>query len=102
MNDELRDYRFYAADMIHPSETAADHIFDRFAQTYFSSGTRALAESCLRLSRRLAHRPMAGECSGEYARFAQDTIGLAEELTKKHPELTEAMNRMASGNPIFQ
>lgn len=102
MNDELRDYRFYAADMIHPSETAADHIFDRFAHTYFSSGTRALAESCLRLSRRLAHRPMAGDCSDEYARFAQDTIGLAEELTKNHPELTDAINRITSGNPIFQ
>lgn len=102
MNDELRDYRFYAADMIHPSETAADHIFDRFSHTYFSSGTRTLAESCLRLYRRLAHRPMAGDCSDEYARFAQDTITLAEELTEKHPELTEAMNRMTSGNPIFQ
>lgn len=102
MNDELRDYRFYAADMIHPSETAADHIFDRFAQTYFSPGTRTLAASCLGLTRRLAHRPMAGDCSDEYARFAQDTIGLAEELTEKHPELTEAMNRMTSGNPIFQ
>lgn len=102
MNDELRDYRFYAADMIHPSETAADHIFGRFSQTYFTAGTCALAESCLRLSRRLSHRPLAGDCSDEYARFARDTIGMAEELTKKHPELTDAISRMTSGNPIFQ
>lgn len=102
MNDELRDYRFYAADMIHPSETAADHIFDRFAQTYFTAATRTLAASCLNLTRRLAHRPMAGDCSGEYARFAKGTLDLAEELTKNHPELTDAINRVASGNPIFQ
>lgn len=35
LDDELRDYRFYAADMIHPSEAAADYIYLRFAQTFF-------------------------------------------------------------------
>ena len=37
MNDELRDYRFYAADMLHPSEQAVVYIWQRFANTFFSS-----------------------------------------------------------------
>lgn len=41
--DELRDYRFYAADMKHPSEVAIDYIYSRFADTYFSRETRLKA-----------------------------------------------------------
>ena len=39
MLDELRDYRFYAEDMLHPSQVAVDYIWQRFAETYFSSDT---------------------------------------------------------------
>lgn len=40
MLDELRDYRFYAEDMIHPSPLAVQYIWERFQDTYFSSTTR--------------------------------------------------------------
>lgn len=40
MLDELRDYRFYAEDMIHPSQLAVQYIWERFQDTYFSSSTR--------------------------------------------------------------
>ena len=39
MLDELRDYRFYAEDMLHPSQVAVDYIWQRFAETYFSYDT---------------------------------------------------------------
>ena len=39
MLDELRDYRFYAEDMLHPSQVAVDYIWQRFADSYFSSDT---------------------------------------------------------------
>ncbi|MBO7571401.1 MAG: GSCFA domain-containing protein [Bacteroidales bacterium] len=38
--DELRDYRFYAADMVHPSETAVQYIWERFGETFFSEKTK--------------------------------------------------------------
>lgn len=57
MMDDLRDYRFYAPDMIHPSETAVDYIYENFSQTYFSPATRAEAASRLRAFRRSLHRP---------------------------------------------
>ena len=39
MMDDLRDYRFYAADMIHPSDTAIQYIFDGFKSVFFSEET---------------------------------------------------------------
>jgi hypothetical protein len=38
--DELRDYRFYAPDLLHPSETAVDYVWEKFAQAYFSAQTQ--------------------------------------------------------------
>ena len=40
MMDELRDYRFYADDMIHPSEKAVEYIWQRFQDTYFDNKTK--------------------------------------------------------------
>lgn len=56
--DDLRDYRFYATDMKHPSETAVDYIYERFADTYFTPATMARATECRKASKRAAHRPI--------------------------------------------
>lgn len=56
MLDDLRDYRFYAADMRHPSDVAVEYIFSRFMLTYCSEPSRARAADCRRASRRAAHR----------------------------------------------
>ena len=40
MMDELRDYRFYAEDMVHPSGVAVDYIWERFQEEFFSPQTR--------------------------------------------------------------
>ncbi|MCK9256362.1 MAG: GSCFA domain-containing protein [Bacteroidales bacterium] len=42
MNDELRDYRFYADDMIHPSKLAIDYIYEKFANSFFSQASKNL------------------------------------------------------------
>jgi hypothetical protein len=54
--DDLRDYRFYAADMKHPSDTAVDYIYDIFANTYFTTKTKALALENRKIALRAAHR----------------------------------------------
>ena len=41
MMDELRDYRFYAADMLHPSQTAIDYIWEQFSDFAFSADTKS-------------------------------------------------------------
>ncbi len=56
--DDLRDYRFYAADMKHPSDVAVEYIYEKFVQTYFSPATTAAALAARKQSLRAAHRPI--------------------------------------------
>lgn len=58
VNDELRDYRFYAADMKHPSEVAVDYIYEQFGKTYFTTQTLERAREERRRAARLNHRPI--------------------------------------------
>lgn len=57
MMDDLRDYRFYAADMVHPSELAVDYIYDIFSASFYSPATARQAQECRRQWRRGLHRP---------------------------------------------
>ena len=63
--DDLRDYRFYAADMKHPSDVAVEYIYDKFAQTYFSPATAATAIAARKQSLRAAHRPINSTFASE-------------------------------------
>jgi hypothetical protein len=57
MMDELRDYRFYAEDMLHPSQTAIDYIWNRFSENYISEENFATIEEVYSIQKGLAHRP---------------------------------------------
>jgi GSCFA family len=57
MMDELRDYRFYAEDMIHPSPVAIDYIWQRFAETTISEATHSTMKEIETIQKGLAHRP---------------------------------------------
>ena len=57
MNDELRDYRFYQPDMLHPSEQAVDYIYELFAETYFSADAKQMVREWQPIKAALAHRP---------------------------------------------
>lgn len=60
LNDDLRDYRFYASDMAHPSEQAVEYIWEHFQQTFMSDATRQAVTEGERLYKRLNHRPITG------------------------------------------
>lgn len=55
--DELRDYRFYADDMLHPSPVAVDYIWEQFQQTFFDKKTIGFIEEFEKLNRILHHQP---------------------------------------------
>jgi len=57
MMDELRDYRFYADDMIHPSPMAIDYIWERFTATQIDANAIATMELVQTIQKGLAHRP---------------------------------------------
>lgn len=58
MNDDLRDYRFYAEDMVHPSDLAVKYIYKYFAETFFSKVTVEKALACRKEYQRSLHRPI--------------------------------------------
>ena len=58
MMDELRDYRFYADDMIHPSAVAVDYIWQRFQDTYFDNKTKDAVAKATKEWRQSQHRPI--------------------------------------------
>lgn len=55
--DELRDYRFYKSDLLHPNDLAVDYIYEQFSNTFYTSDTKALIERIRRLKSSLSHRP---------------------------------------------
>lgn len=65
MQDELRDYRFYAADMVHPSAEAVDWITRRFIDAYADPRTADLGMKLRKIAAVLRHRPSCGERSYE-------------------------------------
>lgn len=68
MNDELRDYRFYAVDMLHPSDQAVEYIWQRFANTFFSSDSFRFMEEYRPIRQALQHKPFHPD-SEEYRLF---------------------------------
>ncbi|HEY5591574.1 MAG TPA: GSCFA domain-containing protein [Paludibacter sp.] len=84
--DELRDYRFYASDMLHPSEVAVDYIWKRFSETFFSDQTMQLKMRLDQLAADLAHRPLHPE-SIEYNNFLIKTDKRKAELKIEFPFL---------------
>ncbi|MFD0798687.1 GSCFA domain-containing protein [Maribacter chungangensis] len=56
MMDELRDYRFYAADMVHPNELAIDYIWEKFRTVWISDAVRAIMKKVEEVQRGLRHR----------------------------------------------
>lgn len=86
--DELRDYRYYADDMIHPSVVAVDYIWERFEQAFFNSQTCQLVQRALRITRALDHRPLHGQ-SDSYLKFREETLGKLRELEKQINEMTQ-------------
>jgi hypothetical protein len=70
--DELRDYRFYNSDMLHPTDQTVEYIWQRLVETCFSDSARQYLEEWHPLKKALAHRPLNPE-SADYQLFLQKT-----------------------------
>ncbi|MDR1601736.1 MAG: GSCFA domain-containing protein [Tannerella sp.] len=102
MMDELRDYRFYAEDMFHPSETAVRYVFERFAETYMDAETRALLAEVNEIQKTLSHKPFH-PASDSYKHFMAQTLLKVEHLKAKTPYIcfekeTEEIKRLCKKN----
>lgn len=83
INDELRDYRFYASDMLHPSEQAVDYIWEVFSDTFFSAEAKQFVAEWIPIKKALAHKPFNPE-SDEYRLFMEKTRQEIERIEAKY------------------
>ena len=81
--DELRDYRFYATDMLHPSQQAVDYIWERLTEWCFSHEAIAFMDEWKPIKQALTHRPFNPE-SEEYLRFMEQTHERLAAFKKKY------------------
>ena len=86
VNDELRDYRFYAADMLHPTEQAVDYIWERFSDTYFSQSTTDFIAEWRPLKQALVHKVLDAT-SNDFIKFKQSSIEKLNSIAEKYPLL---------------
>ena len=84
--DELRDYRFYATDMVHPSEMAVEVVWDRFVQACFTPEAMALNLEIQEIAKALQHKPFRPE-SEAYKHFLGQIVLKIDRLNEKYPYL---------------
>ena len=83
VNDELRDYRFYREDMLHPTDQAVEYIWQHFGETFFSKQTRKFLEEWHPIKAALAHRPFNPEAE-EYKKFLEKAKEGERELMERY------------------
>lgn len=101
MMDELRDYRFYADDMFHPSRMAVEYVWNCFSNCYFSAETQTFLREWEEIKKGIAHKPYAPE-SEAYRTFLSQIVlkiaGMKEKLpyleVQKEMELCESRLKM--------
>ncbi|MFD0863601.1 GSCFA domain-containing protein [Sungkyunkwania multivorans] len=86
MMDELRDYRFYEADMLHPNQTAIDYIWERFQEVWIAHGANDTMKAVEEIQRGMQHRPFDAD-SEQHQQFLYD-------LEKKKTALREQFPHM--------
>lgn len=93
LNDELRDYRFYAADMVHPSDVAVDYVWQRFCEACLTDEARRVMDECDAIRKDLAHKPFRPDSDG-YKKFLEQILLKIDRLNEKYPYLDFEKERM--------
>lgn len=84
--DDLRDYRYFKNDMVHPNETAIDYVWEKFREHYFNKATIKLSEEVEQLRKNLQHKPFNAESAAHKA-FLNKTEKEFVRLRKIIPDL---------------
>ena len=86
MMDELRDYRYYAADMLHLTDVAINYIFERFQTTMISQDSVLFSKSIAKIRKSMQHRPFNIN-SEEYRKFLEANIQEISKLAFNFPDI---------------
>ncbi len=82
--DDLRDYRFYAEDMVHPNYLATNYVWEKFSNACIDGKTRQVFKDLQLIQNALKHRPMHPETQ-EHKKFRAKTYNSILELTSRFP-----------------
>jgi hypothetical protein len=86
MMDELRDYRFYAEDMLHPNQTAIDYIWLKFSQNYIDEKEFETMQHVLEIQKASSHRPFNPN-SESHIKFQNNLKQKINVIVAKYPEM---------------
>lgn len=86
--DELRDYRFYMPDMIHPTQQAIDYIWNKFVHAFMNEDARIFIDEWTKVKKSLEHRPFHPHTS-DHQQFLKSTISKLEKLNERMDVSTE-------------
>ena len=98
--DELRDYRFYADDMAHPSPQAVEYVWERFVEHMTHREAQDFMTQWTKVTRALAHRPFRPE-GEEYKEFVRQNMLRIMELKEKFPYL-EVQNEIDTCHTLLK
>jgi len=89
--DDLRDYRYYADDMLHLTETAVDYIWEAFCRCYFDGSTAGLWREVEKISKAVSHRIQSNE-KDRIRKFSENILSRIDRLESENPglDLTKA------------
>jgi hypothetical protein len=96
MMDDLRDYRFYKPDLIHPTEVAIDYIWEKFGETYFDKATLKFIIEWSEIKSAINHRPFQLNTAA-HQRFLKATLNRLTQLRDKvdvHSEVEQLKNQI--------
>lgn len=86
MMDELRDYRFYAEDMIHPNQTAIDYIWEKFTTVWFQENSLSIMKEVDTIQKGINHKPF-NPTSEAHQQFLKKLQQKKETLNKAFPHI---------------
>ncbi len=86
MIDELRDYRFYNEDMVHPNQTAINYIWEKFRDIWISNETIQIMKEINVIQKSLAHKPFNPN-SKQHQEFLKSVAIKIEKLQLKNPKI---------------
>jgi hypothetical protein len=84
--DDLRDYRFYAEDMVHPNYLATQYVWEKFVHACIDGKTQEAMKEIAQLQQALKHKPLHPH-SPEHIKFRKKFLEKAVELSKRFPHI---------------
>ena len=82
--DDLRDYRFYGDDLVHPNRQMIQYIWEKFSNTYFDEHTKKIMKEIEKLTSARNHRPF-DPSSPQYNLFCRKQLEKTQRLQKDNP-----------------